>query len=32
MKHAPESAKMILFAYTIPNYEETAAWYKEPWE
>ncbi len=29
MKTAPENAKMILFAYTIPNYEETAAWYKE---
>ena len=29
MKTAPEIAKMILFAYTIPNYDETAAWYKE---
>jgi catechol 2,3-dioxygenase-like lactoylglutathione lyase family enzyme len=29
MKKAPESAKMILFAYTIADYEKTAAWYKE---
>lgn len=29
MKEAPEKAKMILFAYTIPNYEKTAAFYKE---
>ncbi len=29
MKKAPENAKMILFAYTIPDYEKTAAWYKE---
>ncbi len=26
---APETAKMILFAYTIPNFEKTAAFYKE---
>ena len=29
MKKAPESAKMVLFAYTIPDYEKTAAWYTE---
>lgn len=29
MKNAPENAKMILFAYTVPDYEKTAAWYKE---
>ena len=29
MNTAPESAKRILFAYTIPNSDETAAWYKE---
>jgi hypothetical protein len=29
MKTAPESAKMILFAYTIQDYEKTASWYKE---
>ncbi|MFH2133070.1 MAG: VOC family protein [bacterium] len=29
MKKAPESAKMILFAYTIADYEKTAAWYQE---
>ncbi len=29
MSNAPETAKMILFAYTIPNYEKTAAFYKE---
>jgi catechol 2,3-dioxygenase-like lactoylglutathione lyase family enzyme len=26
---APEKAKMILFAYTVPDYEKTAAFYKE---
>lgn len=29
MKAAPEKAKMILFAYTVPNYEKTAAFYKQ---
>jgi len=29
MTNAPEQAKMILFAYTVPNFEETAAFYKE---
>ena len=29
MKKPPEQAKMILFAYTIPNYEETVQWYEE---
>ncbi len=29
MKEAPEKAKMILYAYTVPNYEKTAAFYKE---
>ncbi len=28
MNIPPEKAKMILFAYTVPNYEETAAFYK----
>jgi catechol 2,3-dioxygenase-like lactoylglutathione lyase family enzyme len=26
---APENAKMILFAYTVNDYEKTAAFYKE---
>ncbi len=26
---APENAKMILFAYTVKDYEKTAAFYKE---
>ena len=29
MGKAPEDAKMILFAYTVPNYEETAQWYQD---
>ena len=29
MEKAPENAKMILFAYTVPNYEKTAQWYKD---
>ena len=29
MKKAPEKAKMILFAYTVPDYVKTAAFYKE---
>lgn len=29
MRTAPEHAKMILFAYTIPDYEKTAAFYRE---
>jgi catechol 2,3-dioxygenase-like lactoylglutathione lyase family enzyme len=29
MKAAPEKARMILFAYTIPDYAKTARFYKE---
>jgi catechol 2,3-dioxygenase-like lactoylglutathione lyase family enzyme len=29
MKKAPEKAKMILYAYTVEDYEKTAAWYRE---
>jgi len=29
MRTSPEQAKMILFAYTVPEYEKTAAFYKE---
>ncbi len=29
MKEAPEKVKMILFAYTVPNYKKTAGFYKE---
>jgi catechol 2,3-dioxygenase-like lactoylglutathione lyase family enzyme len=29
MKEAPEKAKMILFAYTVNDYEKTSTFYKE---
>jgi lactoylglutathione lyase len=29
MSAAPEQAKMILFAYTVPDYDKTKAFYKE---
>lgn len=29
MRCAPEKAKMILFAYTVSDYEKTASFYKE---
>jgi len=29
MKTSPEKAKMVLFAYTVPDFEKTKAFYKE---